>query len=639
MFQSISEIPFLGSSCLSTYRSYPHHCYAYTQTLTTYDTFSNLDLTFDDTSLRSIWHLYYFAIGCKTHNSGHKTHNPGRMTHNPGRMTHKHGLMTHNIACSGYTTQNNSCALSIQCHYCPMPSCMTSVSSKWQHNVTACYRITDKSFYLFHQLECHNMSTPCKLSKKTENQCSKSVTFSVYVFLLHSSNSQFRQKLQKQYKCSALPLFLAINRCIYYLLNGTFNQASDVNHLINRLLLMLQQYIIRHNDFKHYWFTLLLSGLLRSQYISLWFLLVLYFSICILAQKLFWFQKYKYIMNFIVVYTVNLMINKIVVLSSCLHFICFWTCNKFITLCHPSILLASDQNIKSTTGFVGGGSSARTDYNFLKPYVLSTEIQLKNPDEFNYIYGSHCTFDSAMQEIRTSGEAQLVCNVPLTLVASILTSTQVNQVAREHNLHSLSRKSLAEKRTAVESHVCTVTCNRCVTVFKPVKKNQKNQKILQQKGSMKVKEMNNHPKVGKKLWRKPARAITNHKYYARENVKFPPSPPSKRLMHKIITGFCNDTDSSKFEEAGCAVCGQLVVITKLAKLTDLKCSLDPLVRIGVTRLPRSSADDPVKEVEGPIIDASCEHVCHECVNFLEKKAMPPMALANGLWVGDVPKEC
>jgi hypothetical protein len=63
-------------------------------------------------------------------------------------------------------------------------------------------------------------------------------------------------------------------------------------------------------------------------------------------------------------------------------------------------------------------------------------------------------------------------------------------------------------------------------------------------------------------------------------------------------------------------CGNM---TKLIKLTDVKCSLDPLVRIGVTRLPRNSVDDPIKEIEGPIIDANCKHVCHECVSFLRKK--------------------
>ena len=126
--------------------------------------------------------------------------------------------------------------------------------------------------------------------------------------------------------------------------------------------------------------------------------------------------------------------------------------------------------MKSTTGFTGGGRSARNNYEFLKPYVVSTKVQLKNPDEFSYVYSSHSTIDNAMQEIETSGEARLVCNIPLALVAHILTSTQATEVAKEHNLLGLSRKSLEEKRKAVKSHVCTVSCNRHVTTFKPVKK-------------------------------------------------------------------------------------------------------------------------------------------------------------------------
>jgi hypothetical protein len=172
-------------------------------------------------------------------------------------------------------------------------------------------------------------------------------------------------------------------------------------------------------------------------------------------------------------------------------------------------------------------------------------------------------------------------------------------------------------------------------MFKPVKKNKKS---IQRQHDTKAKEIKTHPKVEKKSWGKLPRTVTNHKYYIRENVKFPPSPPSKRLMHKIISSFCNDIHSSKFEEAGCAVCGQLVVMTKLIKLTHIKCSLDPLVCIGVTHLPRKSVDNPIMEIDGPIIDENCKHVCHECISYLEKKMMPPMALANGLWVGSVPKE-
>src|SRR5271168_1609868 len=535
--------------------------------------------------------------------------------------------MTHNL---GHITGSRSCPLSIQCHHLMMPVC---VSGKWCHKVMTGYGITDKQYNPSCQFNHINIMH--NTYKITKNCCSRSITVPVYVLLCHL-HSQIVQKLHKNYKHSAPPLFLAINHSIYYLLNGAFNQAHDVKHLINRLLLMLQQYITRRNDFKLHWFKLLLSGLLRSQHISLWFITVTYLRICIIAQKLFRFQKIIYIVNLLMAYTMSLSINKIMALSSSMHFIYLRNCINLITLHNSSRLPVSDQIIKKRTRFLGGGHSSRTEYRFLKPYVVSTEIQLKNPDQFNYVYRSHQAFDNAMQEIQTCGEALLVCNIPLALVANILTSIQANEVVKEHNLR-VSQKALAEKRKAIETHVCTISCNRHVTIFKPVKKNQKSIR-RQHSNKLEVKQMKICPRVGKKLWGKPARAITNHKYYVQENVKFPPSPPSRRLMHKIISGFCNDTHPSKFEEAGCAVCGQLVVMTELVKLTDVKISLDPLVRFGVTRLPRKSMDDPIKEMDGPILHKNCKHVCHKCVSFLQKKVMPPMALANGLWVGNAPKE-
>ena len=166
-------------------------------------------------------------------------------------------------------------------------------------------------------------------------------------------------------------------------------------------------------------------------------------------------------------------IDKLVVLSSYMHFICYWISIKFIIFGYPLMIPVSDQNIKSTTSFIGGGRSARTDYDFLKQYVVTTKVELKNPEEFSYVYCGHSTFDDTMQEIQTRGEALLVCNIPLAFIANILTSAQANEVAKKHNIHSLSRRSLVEKRTAVKSHLCTITCKKCVTVFKPVKKNQK----------------------------------------------------------------------------------------------------------------------------------------------------------------------
>jgi hypothetical protein len=318
-------------------------------------------------------------------------------------MAHKHkpGHTTHT---AGHVTQQTFYASSIRCSYHLVAGCMTShlisISSKQRHNVTASYGKTKKMSCP--SCQCHHINIiPAHQDLVFKQHCSKDMTVSIYV-LPHKlySNPQFDQKTHKYYKGSVLPLIMAINNSIYYLLNCTLNHAYDVNHVINRLLLMLQRYITRHNDFKHRWITLLLSGLLSSQHISLCFLNVLYLNLRTVTWKSFWLQRTIYIMNMTIV--------KLVKSSfSCLHIICFWIFNKIITLRLSSKPLLSDQNLKSTTSFIGGGRPARTDYIFLKPYILSTEVQLKNPDEFSYVYSGHCSLNNAMQKIQTSEKLYL----------------------------------------------------------------------------------------------------------------------------------------------------------------------------------------------------------------------------------------
>src|ERR1700728_2192948 len=59
---------------------------------------------------------------------------------------------------------------------------------------------------------------------------------------------------------------------------------------------------------------------------------------------------------------------------------------------------------------------------------------------------------------------------------------------------------------------------------------------------------------------------------------------------------------------------------------------------GVTRKTISKSSDPVKELGGPILAPGCSKVCPICVESLEKGNVPTLALANGLWVGEIPDE-
>ena len=129
--------------------------------------------------------------------------------------------------------------------------------------------------------------------------------------------------------------------------------------------------------------------------------------------------------------------------------------------------------------------------------------------------------------------------------------------------------------------------------------------------------------------------MSAHKHYwSKKYEKFPPNPPSTDLCQQIVSDFCADTSPEVFEEGGCAVCGKLTPICELSEIDNVG-----LLKVdGVTRKARCKSTDPVREFRGPILAPGCSRVCPICVESLDKKKMPALALANGLWVGEIPDE-
>ncbi|EDR12998.1 uncharacterized protein LACBIDRAFT_312115 [Laccaria bicolor S238N-H82] len=62
----------------------------------------------------------------------------------------------------------------------------------------------------------------------------------------------------------------------------------------------------------------------------------------------------------------------------------------------------------------------------------------------------------------------------------------------------------------------------------------------------------------------------------KSDTDFPPKPPSKKLIHKIISGFCEDTLPSKLLESGCTVCGQLTKLLDMLKQSDTSSNLEEI---------------------------------------------------------------
>ncbi|KAJ6489138.1 hypothetical protein C8R45DRAFT_826718, partial [Mycena sanguinolenta] len=117
---------------------------------------------------------------------------------------------------------------------------------------------------------------------------------------------------------------------------------------------------------------------------------------------------------------------------------------------------------------------------------------------------------------------------------------------------------------------------------------------------------------------------------------FPPAPASAALQHTILTGICKEFSPTNFEEVGCTVCGQLVWKSDATPKEDVMVDWSILRRAGVTRKSRADATEPISEVEGPVLDNMCTHICVKCETAMCRHAVPNHALANNLWIGPVP---
>ena len=127
-------------------------------------------------------------------------------------------------------------------------------------------------------------------------------------------------------------------------------------------------------------------------------------------------------------------------------------------------------------------------------------------------------------------------------------------------------------------------------------------------------------------------------YWASQKIVFPPLPLSSELSYTIASDFCDDTSPAKFVESGCAVCAKL---TPLAEMQELSITdglnLSVLEKDGVTRKECLKSSDPHGELKGPILADNCQHICNTCLKSVSKNQVPLFALANGLWLGNIPE--
>ena len=200
-----------------------------------------------------------------------------------------------------------------------------------------------------------------------------------------------------------------------------------------------------------------------------------------------------------------------------------------------------------------------------------------------------------------------------------------------------SKILLKNAQKMLKNHKCE-TCPELLVIFKPYKaaSNAEYQQTWYQKNKEKRAKYNKQRAANPEYQESHKMSSQKH-YWSKKDEKFPPAPPSAKLCQTIVSDFCADTSPDMFEEAGCGVGGKLTPTYEMEELSEVD-NIAILKVDGVTRKARSKSSDPVKEMRGLILAPGCNKVCPICVESLDKKKVPTLALANGLWIGEIPDE-
>jgi hypothetical protein len=159
------------------------------------------------------------------------------------------------------------------------------------------------------------------------------------------------------------------------------------------------------------------------------------------------------------------------------------------------------------------------------------------------------------------------------------------------------------------------------------------------------------------VFRRPSISETNpfriNRSSLRTNIseQRPPSFPPDLLTHEdigeIVREWCGAVSSSALSESPCAVCACLVVSSTLLSVPFASPLFEVLVNPGVTRAERTNVSESIRSLPGPVLcdddrcwsnDRKVLYVCPTCLDSLNRRRVPQHSLANGHWVGSVPRE-
>ena len=282
----------------------------------------------------------------------------------------------------------------------------------------------------------------------------------------------------------------------------------------------------------------------------------------------------------------------------------------------------SVESIKhKTSNKIGGGqhgaSIEKIAMKVINPFVISMPVNYSDIKMCEFV--EHLEMSKGLKNYSSSNH--VFCNVPLHLLATCLFQNSRISIGYKHNIHVLKTmtKSQITELFKIHDDVCE---HKYVTVFRPYKK------ITSSERGLRYRETQSSPVENDSAIKPPEFQKVN----VPECEAFPPAPPDASLRKKIINEFCEAAKPSKFEEAGCAICGALTLKTELSKLSTVNIDLHVLnaTGLGFTRKERKLSTEPISELDGHVIDTSCQHICIHCEEKVRHGKVPKFALTRGL---------
>ncbi|KAF6741367.1 hypothetical protein DFP72DRAFT_834258, partial [Ephemerocybe angulata] len=193
-------------------------------------------------------------------------------------------------------------------------------------------------------------------------------------------------------------------------------------------------------------------------------------------------------------------------------------------------------------------------------------------------------------------------NIPLTILAKYLTTAGLRSLG---NLHGLNIPLRWAKNTAVEA-LEQHKCERCPAlhyILEPVSTH------TTPRASKRGLWLDQDPEP--LLWEADLEIPTE---------PYPPRPTTMQDIAVVMRDYCKEISPLAVEESGCRVCGQLSRRTDLIPFDESTYDIEILEEMGCTRLQCTVSSDPCIDIKGPVLD----------------NTRPQMALANHLWLGEIP---